>query len=199
MRAAVAFLAGFWFLGAATTTVAALLATESVQCVIKSVVVNDRQSVLGTNAVYFLTLTVELRNQQTNAIEIDRDSLAVALNTARLSDTNGVAWEINSPLSHYHFDPLQSKEQRFLRLPANAANQFDVVLTSLDGPFLLVNWHLLGNHHNPQTPSAMSASLFTTVLGRFEGSQQVGKVLLQGASSFSILTEKKSPKKRGQR
>jgi multisubunit Na+/H+ antiporter MnhE subunit len=183
---ALCFVSGWFVLESHSKASSALLEKDPIQCVIKSAVIKNQRSLLGTNAVFFIAATIELVNESTNTFDIDRDSLVVALHTARLSDTNGLIWEIKSPLSRYRYHPLDTGQRDFFTLRKNSTNQMEVTLTSLDAPFVLVNRPLfIGNQSHP-IPSEMFGSVFTTVLGRVDGQEIIGKRLLQGASRFGI-------------
>ena len=162
---------------------------DSVQCVIKGVVIKNQRNSLGTNTVFFIAATVELVSHATNRIGIERDSLVVALYTVRLSDTNGAAWKIRSPLDQYHYHPVDTGQRDFITLRVNFTNRLEVMLTSLDAPFVLINEELITSNQTHQIPTRMFGSIFTTVLGRVDGQQKAGKILIQGASNFGIKYE----------
>jgi len=167
----------------------ALILNTPIQCVIKKAVIKKQRSSIGTNTVFHISVTVELVNSSTKAIDIDRDSLVVALYTTRLADTNGFSWEMSSPLSRYRYHPLEGGQRDVIGLRGGSTNQTEVTLTSLDGPFVLVNRQLFLSIPAREMPTQMSGSMFTTVLGRVVGERRTEKVILQGASSFDIRHE----------
>ena len=189
MRTKSLLICGLYFLAAMSTIADVFLSKSSIRCSIKSLNIHEQRGLLGTNLVFMMTATIELMNNDTHACEIDRDSLVVALNTVRLSDSNSIIWEINSPLNQYHYDPFDTVQRTYLNLPGKATNSFDITLTTLDAPMIQVNSRFFGNLQIYQLPSQMFGTLFTTVQGRVKGSNRNGSLLLQGASTFKIMTQ----------